>query len=96
MNEFDGQKYQFYFEGGVKSYVQHLNKSKEGIGDIVYIEKEEKEGVIEIALQYTQSYQENIFTFAPMAEAFDSVPIHFTCSQLLSLPLFTNRILLRL
>jgi len=58
------QRYRFYFEGGVKSYVQHLNQSREGIGNIVYIEKEAPEGVVEIALQYTQSYQEQIFTFA--------------------------------
>jgi DNA gyrase subunit B len=58
------QKYQFYFEGGIKSYIQHLNKNKETIGDIVYIEKQADEGLIEVSLQYTQSFQEQIFTFA--------------------------------
>lgn len=57
-------RYQFYFEGGIKSYVQHLNLNKETIGDIVYLEKEVPEGMIEVSLQYTQSFQENIFTFA--------------------------------
>lgn len=60
----DLQKYQFYFEGGIKSYVRHLNANKDSFGDIVYLEKEVKEGLIEIALQYTQSFNENIFTFA--------------------------------
>lgn len=59
-----GDKYMFYFEGGIKSYVQHLNRNKETIGDVVYIEKDVQEGVIEIALQYTQSFQEQVFTFA--------------------------------
>lgn len=58
------KKYKFYFEGGVKSYVQHLNKNKERIGNVVYIEKDAPEGNVEIALQYTESYQEHIFTFA--------------------------------
>jgi len=63
-DERSDQKYQFYFEGGIKSYVQHLNLNKETIGDIVYIEKDAPEGMIEVSLQYTQSFQENIFTFA--------------------------------
>lgn len=58
------QKYQFYFEGGIKSYVQHLNRNKEAFGDIVYIEKQVEEGLIEVSLQYTQAFQEQIFTFA--------------------------------
>ena len=63
-DERNDNKYMFHFEGGIKSYVQHLNKNKEMIGDIVYIEKEAPEGVIEVALQYTQAFQEQIFTFA--------------------------------
>ncbi|HLG25475.1 MAG TPA: ATP-binding protein, partial [Candidatus Gracilibacteria bacterium] len=57
-------RYKFHFEGGIKSYVQHLNQNKENIGEVVYIEKEVPEGVIEVALQYTQAFQEQIFTFA--------------------------------
>lgn len=58
------KKYQFSFEGGIKSYVQHLNNNKEAIGDIVYLEKEVPEGMIEVSLQYTETFQEHIFTFA--------------------------------
>lgn len=58
------KKYKFHFEGGIKSYVQHLNKNKDPIGRVVYVDKELPEGNVEIALQYTNSYQENIFTFA--------------------------------
>ncbi len=57
-------KYRFYFEGGIKSYVSHLNKSKETFGEVIYMDREAKEGVIEIALQYTNSFQEHSFTFA--------------------------------
>ena len=57
-------KYAFYFEGGVQSYVSHLNQNKEPISDVIYIEKEVPECKIEISLQYTQAYSENIITFA--------------------------------
>ncbi len=58
------KKYKFYFEGGIKSYVQHINKNKESIGSVIYIDKEVPEGNVEISLQYTESYQEHMFTFA--------------------------------
>ena len=62
--EVEPKKYRFYFEGGVKSYVQHLNKSKEVLGGIFYAEKQTDEGMVEIALQYNNSFQETIYTFA--------------------------------
>jgi DNA gyrase subunit B len=63
-DEIIDQKYMFHFEGGIKSYVQHLNKNKETIGDVVYLEKDSPEGNIEVSLQYTQTFQEQVFTFA--------------------------------
>ncbi len=56
--------YRFYFEGGVRAYVQHLNIKKEPIGEVMYIEKDVPEGNIEIALQYSQSFQEHVVSFA--------------------------------
>ena len=57
-------KYSFHFEGGVRSYVDHLNLNKDSISEVIYIEKQVPEANIEIALQYTQAYTENIITFA--------------------------------
>ncbi|MFH1837884.1 MAG: DNA topoisomerase (ATP-hydrolyzing) subunit B [Candidatus Kuenenbacteria bacterium] len=58
-------KYQFYFEGGIASYVKHLNYHKEPKHESVfYIEKEVNEIKVEIALQYTDEYKETIFSFA--------------------------------
>ncbi|MBI5421719.1 DNA topoisomerase (ATP-hydrolyzing) subunit B [Candidatus Peregrinibacteria bacterium] len=57
-------KYRFYFEGGIRSYVKHLDQNKEAIGKIVYIEKQEGDVNVEIAMQYNQTYNENIITFA--------------------------------
>ncbi len=57
-------RYAFCFEGGVRSYVEHLNHNKEPLSEVIYIEKETPEANIEIALQYTHAYNENIITFA--------------------------------
>ncbi|KAA0948888.1 DNA topoisomerase (ATP-hydrolyzing) subunit B [Sporosarcina sp. ANT_H38] len=55
----------YYYEGGIKSYVEHLNKNKEPIHDEpIYLEGE-KDGIsIEIAMQYNSGYAENLFSFA--------------------------------
>lgn len=54
----------FYFENGVVSYVNHLNAGKDRLGDIFYVEKDVPEGKVEIALQYTDAFQEVIYSFA--------------------------------
>jgi DNA gyrase subunit B len=65
VNDITGQKYSFYFEGGIQSYVKHLNVGKEPVDDdIFYVDKEVKESQIEIALQYTDSFTETIKQFA--------------------------------
>jgi len=65
IDERTGKRYSFYFEGGIQSYVKHLNKNKEAINNPpFYVEKEVKDCVVEISLQYTDSYNENIKTFA--------------------------------
>jgi len=57
--------YSFYFEGGVKSYIKHLNASQEPKHDSVfYAEKEVDKVNVEVALQYCDSYKETIYTFA--------------------------------
>ncbi|MBI4427397.1 MAG: DNA topoisomerase (ATP-hydrolyzing) subunit B [Candidatus Magasanikbacteria bacterium] len=58
-------KYQFYFEGGIASYVKHLNKNNEVKHDnIFYVEKQVDKINVEIALQYTDSYSEYLYAFA--------------------------------
>jgi len=60
-----GQKYSFYFEGGIQSYVNHLNIGKEPVDeDIFYVDKQVKESQVEIAMQYTDSFTETIKQFA--------------------------------
>lgn len=57
--------YQFYFEGGVRSYVRHLNALKSVKHDNVFYIQQDKEDVqVEISLQYSDDYQETLFAFA--------------------------------
>lgn len=59
------QAYAFYFEGGIESYVRHLNHGKEPVDeDIFYIEKQVKEAVVEVALQYNDTFNETVLAFA--------------------------------
>ena len=59
----ENKKAEFCFEGGLKSFVEYLNKSKEKINkDPIYIERD-GEVPTEIAIQYTTNYSENIYTF---------------------------------
>lgn len=64
-DETTGQAYAFYFEGGIQSYVRHLNYGKEPVDeDIFYVEKEIKEAMVEVALQYNDSFTETVMAFA--------------------------------
>jgi DNA gyrase subunit B len=59
------QRYGFYFEGGIQSYVRHLNLGKDVVDeDVFYVEKEIEESMVEIAFQYTDAYVETIKAFA--------------------------------
>ncbi len=58
-------KYQFYFEGGIASYIKHINKNREPKHEnIFYIEKQVDDINIEISLQYTGDYSESLHAFA--------------------------------
>ena len=58
------KKAEFCFEGGLKSFVEYLNQNKEKLNpDPIYIEKTLNEVPVEIAMQYTSAYNENIYSF---------------------------------
>ncbi|HMH31166.1 MAG TPA: DNA topoisomerase (ATP-hydrolyzing) subunit B [Methylomirabilota bacterium] len=64
-DEATGRRYGFYFEGGIQSYVKHLNIGKEVVDDdIFYVDKTVKDTQVEISLQYTDAYSETIKAFA--------------------------------
>ena len=58
------KKAEFCFEGGLISFVEYLNKNKEKLHPTpIYIEKTVSDVPVEIAIQYTSAYSENIYTF---------------------------------
>jgi len=57
------EKYKFYFEWGIKSYVHFLNKDEEAIWEVFYVEKEKNETMVEVAFQYNKEYSNNIISF---------------------------------
>ncbi len=61
----ENKRKEYHYEGGIKSYVEHLNRTKEVIHEEPVFVEGEKEGIsIEIALQYNDSYTSNIYSFA--------------------------------
>ncbi len=55
----------FRYEGGIKEFVKYQNRNKDAVhSDIVYFESARKNQEVEIAMQYTDSYSENIFSYA--------------------------------
>lgn len=64
-DERSGQKQEFLYHGGIKSFVQHVNKAKQPLFDEpIYFKAEKDNIVVELALQYNKEYQENVFTYA--------------------------------
>lgn len=60
----DGVKDFFHYEGGIKEFVHYLNNKKEPLHeDIIYTEGKREKVMVELSLQYTDSYNENIFSF---------------------------------
>ncbi|HEC82814.1 MAG TPA: DNA topoisomerase IV subunit B, partial [Thermoplasmatales archaeon] len=57
------EEYLFNYEGGIKEFVEYINRNKNPLHEVIYFEGE-KDGInIEVAMQYTDGYAENVFTF---------------------------------
>ncbi len=65
IDERSNKRCSFYFEGGIQSYVRHLNIGKETVGDkVFYVEKQMDDVMVEIAMQYNDTYNEVVKPFA--------------------------------
>ena len=63
-DERDGKDNEFYFEGGIVSFIEHLGKNKKVLHpDPIYIERMKDDCDLQVAIQYNDSYGEEIFTF---------------------------------
>jgi DNA gyrase subunit B len=65
IDERNDRERSFYFEGGLQSFVRHLNRRKEVLHNRpIYVERREGSTAVEVALQYNDSYTENVLAFA--------------------------------
>ncbi|MCZ7578037.1 MAG: DNA topoisomerase (ATP-hydrolyzing) subunit B [Chloroflexi bacterium] len=71
-DERTGREVNYYFEGGIKSFVRHVNREREAINfEPVYVEREVDGNVIECAIQYNDGFNEAVFTFANSINTID-------------------------
>ncbi len=61
----------FYFEGGISSFVKYLNRNRDPLHDVIFIEKEIDNIGVEVAIQYTDSYSESVYAFANTINTID-------------------------
>ncbi len=55
----------FHYNGGIEEFVKYLNKNKKPIHNkIIYFEREKENNILEVAMQYTNAYSENILSYA--------------------------------
>jgi DNA gyrase subunit B len=61
----DGETIEFHYEGGIKDFVSYINESKDiAHKHVVYFESSTDQGEVEVAMQWNNSYQESVFSFA--------------------------------
>lgn len=61
----EGKQNEYHYEGGIKSYVEHLNRTKEVLHEEAIFMEGEREGIqVEVSLQYNDGYTSNIYSFA--------------------------------
>ncbi|MDE3112394.1 MAG: type IIA DNA topoisomerase subunit B [Chloroflexota bacterium] len=65
-DERSGTEESFYFDGGIVSFVRHLNKAHQVLHKPVYVERSfpENDTIVEVSLQYNDSFAERVYTFA--------------------------------
>ena len=61
----------FYFEGGINSFVRYLNRNRETLHSVFYVEKEIEHVGVEVAVQYTDAYSESVYSFANTINTID-------------------------
>ncbi len=63
-DERDGRSMTFYFEGGITSFVRYLNKNRNVIHAPFMVSRQVNDSQVEVAIQYTDTYGESVYTFA--------------------------------
>ena len=63
-DERNGAEDNFYFEGGIISFVEYLNRSCSPLHTPIHIEGDKKDVHIEVAIQYNDTFKEKLYSFA--------------------------------
>jgi DNA gyrase subunit B len=63
-NELTGEMEDHCYQGGLVSFVEHINKNKAPITKVIHFEKQDGDISVEVAMQYNEGYNDNIYTFA--------------------------------
>ncbi|HRF50718.1 MAG TPA: DNA topoisomerase (ATP-hydrolyzing) subunit B [Anaerolineales bacterium] len=71
IDERDARSMSFYFEGGIRSFVQYLNRNRTELHPVIHIEREIEDVGVEVAVQYTDSYNESVYSFANTINTID-------------------------
>ena len=71
------KRHEFCYEGGIKSFVEHLNQKKTPLHkDVIYFEAQKEDVIVEVAIQWNDGYNEIIFSFA------NNINTHDGCTHL--------------
>jgi DNA gyrase subunit B len=71
LDERNGREMAFHFEGGINSFVRYLNRNREKLHQVVSMEKEIEGIGVEAAIQYTDAYNESVYSFANTINTID-------------------------
>ncbi|HLD93687.1 MAG TPA: DNA topoisomerase (ATP-hydrolyzing) subunit B [Anaerolineales bacterium] len=71
MDERDGREITFYFEGGITSFVRYLNRTHEVLHTVFHREQELDHTIVDVAVQFTDAYSEQVFAFANTINTID-------------------------
>ena len=71
VDERGGREMSFFFEGGINSFVRYLNRNREVLHPVFYVEKTVERIGIEVAIQYTDAYAESVYSFANTINTID-------------------------
>jgi DNA gyrase subunit B len=63
-DERDDREMTFYFEGGIRSFVSYLNRNREVLHPVVYVEKQVNGTLVEVGIQYNDGTADSVFSFA--------------------------------
>lgn len=63
VDERDGKNDVFFYNGGIKEFVEYVDKNKTPLHEVVSFEKAKDDVIVEVALRYNAGYQENVFSF---------------------------------